>query len=191
MRSLDALAWTSGAPVLIQSSVEGGRVSRSVEQVLLCGVTLLAFAGFPNVARREGTAEQDSLSVRAVRFYRAEQGQTRVKAFVQIPYQILGEPDRGDSLSYRVAVDVSDSTGLSLYQTSWRNHPSAEARKAGGMAVEMVDFAVAPGDYRLKVTVEDSLTGHKTASQVDVRGFSSPPAASDLMLAPGMRLATG
>ncbi|MEP6573069.1 MAG: hypothetical protein ABJD11_10255, partial [Gemmatimonadota bacterium] len=146
------------------------------------------------MGRHQGSDQSDqNLSVRAVRFYRADAKQTRVKAFVQVPYEIMvpTTDDQNGQLSYDVSVQVSDSTGLKLYQTGWKNHVSAAMREPGAFAMDMVDFALAPGKYRLEVAVSDSVSGHKLSTGVDVDAFSSPPAASDLMLAPGMRLATG
>jgi GWxTD domain-containing protein len=49
---------------------------------------------------------------------------------------------------------------------------------------------VAPGRYRLEVTVEDSVSGRKSTGHAEIQALSDSDKASDLLLAPGMRLAT-
>ena len=56
--------------------------------------------------------------------------------------------------------------------------------------MEIVDFAVAPGKYRLEVGVEDSVSGRKVNGGIDVQALSQKDGASDLLVAPEMRLAT-
>jgi GWxTD domain-containing protein len=132
------------------------------------------------------------LILRAVRSYRAEQGRTEVNAFVQVPYDLLqptGEGNTG-SLSYRVGVKVTDSTGLTLLQQSWQNHAPAAVRIPSAFAVEMVRFSLAPGRYDLAVTVEDSVSGRKVNSSVALEGYRSAPPASDLLLSPQIRPVT-
>jgi GWxTD domain-containing protein len=141
----------------------------------------------------QGTTQPDaSLVLRTVRSYRAEQGRTEVNAFVQVPYIFL-EPtsDASDAtLSYRVVVKVTDSTGLTLLQQSWQNHAPAAVRRAEAVAVEMVRFSLAPGKYRLEVGVEDSVSGRRVGSSAEIEGFTATPAASDLLLSPQIRPAT-
>src|SRR5215210_3157988 len=85
---------------------------------------------------------QSGLVMRAVRFYRAEMDRTRVKGLVQIPFALL-EPFGGPNgqLSYSVSVRVADSTGLTLYQQSWRSHARAVPGAPDAYTVEIVDFA--------------------------------------------------
>lgn len=131
------------------------------------------------------------LVLRAVRFYRPDQDRTRVKGLVQIPFSMI-QPSSGASgqLNYSVSVRVVDSTGLTLYQQSWRNRARAQGTGTDAYTVEIVDFAVAPGKYRLEVGVEDSLTGRKVTGGIDVQALSAKDGASDLLVAPDMRLAT-
>jgi GWxTD domain-containing protein len=127
--------------------------------------------------------------LRAVRFYRADQDRTRVKGLVQIPFSFL-QPARGGKSTYTVSVRVSDSTGLALYQQSWQS----QARNAGihleAFTVEIVDFAVAPGRYRIEVGVVDSVSGRKMSAATDLQALSDTSGASDLLIAPEIRLAT-
>lgn len=129
------------------------------------------------------------LVLRAVRFYRPDQDRTRVKGLVQIPFAMFRSGGTSGPASYTVSVRVIDSTGLTLYQQSWRPR-SAVAAGADAYTVEIVDFAVAPGKYRLEVGVEDSLSGRKVSGGIDVQALSKTDGASDLLVAPEMRLAT-
>ncbi len=132
--------------------------------------------------------EPAGLNVRAVRFYRADTKQTRVRAFVQIPYTLI--TTGGNQATWEVRVRVSDSTGLTLYQNGWTSHAAAAlAREPGAEAMEIVDFAVAPGTYRLDVTVQDSVSGRQAERGMALQGFARTPDASDLLLSPAMRVA--
>lgn len=131
------------------------------------------------------------LVLRAVRFYRPDQDRTRVKGLVQIPFSMI-QSGTGSAglLNYTVSVKVVDSTGLTLYQQSWRNRAQAQGAGPEAYTVEIVDFAVAPGKYRLEVAVEDSLSGRKVGGGIEVQALSDSDRASDLLVAPEMRLAT-
>lgn len=131
-----------------------------------------------------------ALAVRAVRFWLPEYGQTVVKAFVQIPYVALTPTNPGPNgvLSYRITVRVADSTGLTLMQQAWAKQAPAAARAPGVSGFEILEFAVAPGKYRLELTIDDSVSGTKIDRVVDLQGFAGRPAASDLVVAPRMRI---
>jgi GWxTD domain-containing protein len=131
------------------------------------------------------------LVLRAVRFYRPDQNRTRVKGLVQIPFSMIQAPGgAATQLNYTVSVRVVDSTGLTLYQQSWRNRARTQGADTEAYTVEIVDFAVAPGKYRLEVGVEDSVSGRKVSGGIDVQALSKKDGASDLLVAPEMRLAT-
>ena len=154
-------------------------------------VTLAAaVAGAGSAIAKQSAPE---LSLRAFRYYRAEGNQTRVTAFAEIPLSGMTptSSDPGGQLSYKVRVKVSDSTGLALYENNWTNHARADLKAAGASAMEVVEFSLAPGRFRLDVTVEDSVSGQQMASSVDLVGYPGPPGASDLMLSPAMRPVTG
>jgi len=127
--------------------------------------------------------------LRAVRFYRADQDRTRVKGLVQIPLSFLQPAGQGGQATYIVAVRVADSTGLALYQQTWQSHANPVG-DANAYTVEIVDFAVAPGKYRFEVAVEDSVSGKKLNTATDLQALSDSSVASDLLIAPEMRLAT-
>jgi GWxTD domain-containing protein len=127
--------------------------------------------------------------LRAVRFYRADQDRTRVKGLVQIPFSFL-QPGPGGESSYTVSVRVADSTGLVLYQQSWQSRARNPGVDADAYTVEIVDFAVAPGRYRMEVGVADSVSGRKLSAASELQALSESTVASDLLIAPQIRLAT-
>lgn len=156
---------------------------------LAVGLTgLLAFDPAAMVA--QGAS---GVGVKALRFYRADTRQTVVKAFVEVPYSLLEAPAPGTSgdLKYGVVVTVADQGGTELYQAAWPGRDRADLQQAGASKLEILDFVVVPGTYRVTVTVTDSVSGRKLSTTTDVVGWSNPPKASDLMLSPSMRLATG
>jgi GWxTD domain-containing protein len=151
---------------------------------------LAAVAGLSSPVPSSQTGDED-LAVRVIRFYRAEHDRTHIKGLVQIPVEaLLPAPATASSLSYTVEVRVTDSTGLTLHQQSWR---SRAPMPAGGLAaseaftVEIVDFAVAPGRYRLEIAVVDSLSGHRAAASRDVQALTRDDPVSDLLIAPEIR----
>jgi GWxTD domain-containing protein len=154
----------------------------------------LAVAGLPApaavAAQLSAPAVQNSgLVMRAVRFYRAEMNRTRVKGLVQIPLALLQPAGAAGGRSYSMSVRVADSTGLTLYQQAWQSHAGDAGGSADAYTVEIVDFAIAPGGYRLDVTVRDSVSGRQQSSSINVQALSDTSIASDLLLAPRMRLA--
>ncbi len=153
------------------------------------GLAAVAMAAGPAVARQ---VEPGPL-VRAYRFYRAEGNQTRVTAFVEVPYALLEAAGDGPNAALRwaVAVRITDEAGRQLYQSAWPGKASVELKAAQASAMEMLDFSLAPGRYHLEVAVEDSVSGRRLVSSTPVDAYSAPPAVSDLMLSPAMRLATG
>jgi GWxTD domain-containing protein len=128
--------------------------------------------------------------LRAVRFYRADQDRTRVKGLVQIPFSLLQPTRPGGESSYTVSVRVADSTGLALYQQSWQSRARSAGADAEAYTVEIVDFAVAPGKYRFEVGVQDSVSGRKMSTATELQALSDSSVASDLLIAPEIRLAT-
>lgn len=154
----------------------------------LCPLVLLA-AAVAAPLRIIADQRDTGMVLRAVRFYRADQDRTRVKGLVQIPFSFLQASRPGGESSYTVAVRVSDSTGLALYQQSWQSRVRSSG-DANAYTVEIVDFAIAPGRYRFEVAVTDSLSGKKLSSATELHALSDSSVASDLLIAPEMRLAT-
>ena len=154
-------------------------------------IALLAAAAVAAPMATTVLQNDSGLVLRAVRFYRPDQNRTRVKGLVQIPFSMIqASSGSAGQLNYTVSVRVVDSTGLTLYQQSWRNRARAQGAGTDAYTVEIVDFAVAPGKYRLEVGVEDSVSGRKASGGIDVQALSEKDGASDLLVAPEMRLAT-
>jgi GWxTD domain-containing protein len=148
---------------------------------------LTAALGVP-MARSAADQNASTLVVRAVRFYRAEQKQTRVKGLVQIPLAAISAPEGGGPASYTVTVKLADSTGLTLYQQSWHSKVAAGASSPDAYTVEIVDFAITPGEYRLEVGVQDSISGRQMSAATQIGALSDTSQASDLLISPQMRL---
>jgi GWxTD domain-containing protein len=148
---------------------------------------LAVFAGIPLGLMAD--QRDTGVVLRAVRFYRADQDRTRVKGLVQIPLSFLQSSRPGGEASYTVSVRVSDSTGLALYQQSWQSRARSEG-DSNAYTVEIVDFAIAPGKYRFEVAVSDSVSEKKLSSSTELQALSDTSVASDLLIAPEMRLAT-
>lgn len=141
-----------------------------------------------------GTSQNDqALSIRAFRFYRAESKQTLVTAFVEVPYALLDAPasGTGNELRYGVVVSIFDSAGTRLNDASWPGKLRADMRVPGAVALETLDFALAPGRYRIEAVVTDSVSGKKFNASSEVVAWKDTPGVSDLVLSPEMRLATG
>jgi GWxTD domain-containing protein len=144
-----------------------------------------ALAGLPVAAAAMQTDPE--LVLRAVRFYRAEQDLTRVKGIVQIPYSLVRRT--GDGNAYTVSVRVADATGLTLYNQSWQTKVAGGAAPEDAYAVEIVDFTVAPGTYRLEVAVGDSASGRQASQAVSLEALSKTAKVSDLLASPAIRVA--
>src|SRR5512143_3921459 len=155
--------------------------------MLVAGLAAMLATG-PTLAAQSN----DAVAVRAFRFYRGEGRQTLVTAFVEVPYQLLGAPPAGaNEMKYGVVVAILDANGTRLNEASWPGRARAELRTPGAVSLEMLDFSLAPGKYRVEVTVTDSGTGQHYNASTEVEAWSEPPGVSDLMLSPSMRLATG
>lgn len=119
------------------------------------------------------TGDSATVVVRAVRFFRAETGQTQVAAFVQTPRV------PGGTLTLR----VSQSTGETLWEQSWRRPQDPPV----GDMVDHLRFTVAPGSYLVEVAVEDSTGMVVGRNRAAVDGYATNPGISDLLLAPLIR----
>lgn len=138
-------------------------------------------------------AQQDDASMRTVRYYRADDHQTRVMAFIEVPYALM-QPAAASAepmMVYSVSANVLDSSGLALLPGGpqvWTQRVPASAQVPGAVGLELMEFKVAPGRYRMEVTITDSVSGRSTQTQSEVIGYPSMPAASDLLLSPAMRV---
>ena len=156
---------------------------------------LLAGLAATMAARPAVAAAQSNpvVTVRCFRFYRADQQRTLVTAFVEVPYALLEPPSNaphGD-LRYGVTVQITDPKGKQLDGQSWPGRARADLRNAGAVAFEMLDFSLEPGTSRIEVAVTDSISGKRFIASTNVTAWSEAPGASDLMLSPNMRIATG
>lgn len=150
---------------------------------LRCCLVLVLAGGAPSALRADQL--DPGVIIRAVRFYRADQDRTRVKALVQIPLASLRPTNDGQS-TYTVSFRMTDSTGLVLYRQSWQSRALA-SHAADAYTVEIVDFVIAPGKYRIEAEVVDSLSGRKLNGGSEVRALSDTTGASDLLIAPSIR----
>jgi len=148
-------------------------------------MSVAALAGLP--ATPAATQSDPELVLRAVRFYRADQDLTRVKGILQIPYSLVRQTGNGEA--YTVSVKVADSSGLTLYRQSWQTKVDAARAPEDAYAVEIVDFTLAPGSYRLEVAVGDSASGRQARQTVELEALNKMAKASDLLASPGIRLA--
>jgi hypothetical protein len=138
--------------------------------------TWLAVAGLAAGPALEAQAQPGGPAVRAFRFYRADGNQTRVTAFVEVPYALLTPSGQGSDavLRYGVSVRIVDSTGKQLYQSAWPGQASAALRAANGSGMELLDFSLAPGRYLLELAVDDSVSG-RHLSTTDTLDGRPPP----------------
>ena len=150
-------------------------------------LAIIALVPAPVAAQSE-----QGVNVRAFRFFRAENKQTLVTAFVEVPYALLEVTGTGPTaeLKYGVAVTVTDVGGATLYEASWPGRARAELATAGARKLEILDVSVPAGKYRIGVTVTDSVSGRQFGSATEFEAWGQQPGASDLMLSPGMRLAS-
>lgn len=154
--------------------------------------TLLAAAALTAHAVGAAPQSQDAprLELQIARFYRAASSQTLFDGFFRVPFALLDPITRGPggTAAYRLAVTVRDTAGLELLAQSWsQTVPTRMLSVARGSAVEHFTFAAHPGRYTIAVAVTDSATGRVSRQQTEVEAFSSPPPASDLLLATSLR----
>ncbi|MEO8636996.1 MAG: GWxTD domain-containing protein [Gemmatimonadales bacterium] len=131
------------------------------------------------------------LSLRCFRFYRPNPSATLVTALVEIPYLLLEQPGAGGELRYGIGVRITDQTGKQLDGQDWSGRANSRLRVAGAVSLETLDFSLQPGNYRVEVTVTDSVSGRQYNTGADITAWQQAPSASDLVLSPEMRIATG
>ena len=139
-------------------------------------------------------ASAQSLEIGTTRFYRSAGKQTIVDGFCRVPFTLLDSLTRGPNgvAAYRLVISVRDSANLQLVAQSWtRTVPVRMLATTRGSSLEHFTFAASPGTYTIEAAVHDSASGRITRQQVSVATFAQGPAASDLLLATGMRPAGG
>jgi GWxTD domain-containing protein len=149
----------------------------------MMGVVVLA--GMP--ATPAETQDDPELVLRAVRFYRAEQGLTRVKGIIQIPYAVVRRV--GSDSAYTLSVKVADASGLTIYRQAWQSRVQTRGAPEDAYAVEIIDFTVAPGTYRLEVAIGDLITGRQARQSLEVEALGKTAKVSDLLASPAIRVA--
>lgn len=154
----------------------------AVRKLMLLG---LLVAG-PLAAQQRNEAAS-GLMLETVRLFRGD-GTTRVKAFVEVPHRLFTRGTDG-KLHYTVEVSVRDSAGQSLMQEGWQQSPVPLDDVASAASLEILEFDVAPGRYRLGVSVRDSLTGTEYRDSTALEGYAQPPLVSDLVLSRSIRAA--
>jgi GWxTD domain-containing protein len=137
-------------------------------------------------------AVAQTIEIGTARFYRSAGNQTVVDGFARVPFSLLDSVTRGPNAmaAYRVVLTVRDSANLELVADTWtRSIPARLLAAARGSTLEHFTFAASPGTYTIEVAVRDSATGRVTRAQVPLTAYASRPAASDALLATGMRAA--
>lgn len=152
---------------------------------LAFGVFLLC--GFPTAADAQ---EPLDLRLQVVRFWHAS-GRTIVHGTFRVPLSLLETPAATalDSVAYLVRLSVEDSSGLTLYREAWRQGVASQqlTRVEEGLVGESFAFAVGPGQYRVRVEVEDSLSSRIRTDEERFRAYAEAPRASDLVAANEIR----
>lgn len=135
-------------------------------------------------------ADSGGLVVRAVRFYRADPGQspgqTQVTAFLKVPDD-LPTPGQGGQVSLGLTVRIVDSGGGILHQLVWQRRTAIPFPRGEADRLDLIRFTLGAGKFTLEASVTDSVSGRTAASTVPVEGYAAPPAVSDLMISPWFR----
>jgi GWxTD domain-containing protein len=140
------------------------------------------------MARAQAT-EKDGEGVRlgTVRVYLRD-GTTGVKALLEVPHRLLTRPADG-KLRFSVGITVQDSTGLAILERGWPEVVKAVPGAETAASMELFEFVVTEGRYKLLVVVRDSLSGKAFEASHEVAGYRGAPLISDLMLTPSLRVA--
>jgi GWxTD domain-containing protein len=157
-------------------------------------VAVLAVVPAVSAAAQVAEGSGTPLDVGVVRFYRSAGRQTVVDGFCRVPFTLLDPLSRGSDgkAAFRVTLSVRDSANLELVTQTWtRSVPARFLSAAHSSTVEHFTFAAAPGTYTVEVTVRDSATGRTARQQLRMTSYLAAPAASDVLLATGMRPVSG
>lgn len=156
-------------------------------------ITMLAGLGGLIAVGPTATAQSappaDSLPVETVRFYRPGAAKTLVKTFVEVPYAQLAGGATSDSLRYQITMRIADSTGLKLFEETWGKSVPGGLVTPGATGMDITEFALDPGLYRMDVEVANPANGRSLKRALELRGWPEQPVVSDLLLAPAMRIA--
>ncbi len=172
----------------------GGAVPDAAEgsMQLRSWIWMVLALGFVREGMPGRQAGADSVSVQAVRFALGD-GSTLVNGFVRVPHQLLSPVTVGASgyAAFRLDVTVVDQAGTVLTHGGGTQRVDWSALQvAGSASVEPLSgMALAPGSYTIRVSVRDSASGRTQTAETPVVAFARRPAASDLLLAYGIRQA--
>jgi GWxTD domain-containing protein len=152
---------------------------------------LVLAAGAAGVAAAQ-EQQPETVELRAARFYRPGAAETLVDVFCRIPLALIAQRESTASkVTYTFAVSVRDSSGLELLARSWSGGVACEVlRVPGALTTEHFTFAAHSGRYTVDVAVTAAATGQVSRQRAEIRAFGREPAASDLMVATGIRPAT-
>src|SRR5438552_4110409 len=101
--------------------------------------------------------ETDDVAVETVRFFRGDR--TLVNGFVRVPHRLLAPVTVGPSgfAAFRLDVAVVDRSGTVLARDGWSRQVNwSDTQAPGSASMESLAFALAPGEYTIRVTVRDS-----------------------------------
>jgi hypothetical protein len=124
----------------------------------------------------------DPLQLRLVRFYRAKDGTTQIWAFLPVP-----PAEESADPGYEIALRVRDSSYRIIYTESWSGVRRAHSARTT-QAPELLHFLAAPGAYHLEVDFLEDGASRLRHGRFDFRAYEDDPGASDLLLAPLIRL---
>jgi GWxTD domain-containing protein len=159
-----------------------------VKRRLLIAALLMGAAG------AAAQSADSAVGLTVARYFREGAGETLVDGVVRVPYLLLQPVRRGADgfAAYRIDVSVRDGADAQLFRRSWGQRvPARVLATPYGSAREAFTFVARPGRYRVDVTVTDSASGRIRRASMVVDAFSASPDASDLLLATGVRAATG
>jgi GWxTD domain-containing protein len=129
------------------------------------------------------------LVVTAVRFYRADPGQspgtTQVTAMIRIPAGLAEAGTAGEvSLGFRVRVVGPDGP---LYEQSWQKRTALPFPRGDADRLDVLRFTLTSGSYHLEAVVTDSVSGREARATVPIEAYRAPPIVSDLLLSTSLR----
>lgn len=175
--ALGSAAWAMAVPSAV---LPAPSLAIRPDHSLSAAISRGARAACPDAAARAPHA--GALQLRLVRFYRAKDGMTQIWAFLPVP-PAETSPDPG----YEIALRVRDSTDRIIYTESWSGVRRAHSARTTP-SPELLHFLAAPGAYHLEVDLLDGGAGRPRHGRFDFRAYEDDPGASDLLLAPLIRL---
>jgi hypothetical protein len=175
--ALGVAAWAMAVPSAV---VPGSWLAIRPEHSHSVAISRGARAACPDAAAP--VPDAGALQLRLVRFYRAKDGMTQIWAFLPVP-PAAASPDPG----YEIALRVRDSTYRTIYTESWSGVRMTRSARTTPRP-ELLHFLAAPGAYHLEVDLLDSGAGRLHQGRFDFRAYEADPGASDLLLAPLIRL---